>query len=76
MADLQRGGNPNSRLDKCQISNKAGVEGGASRCSWRENASEKDWQSLTPEKSPHHDRIVAEHRDDNIDRERYHHFNG
>jgi hypothetical protein len=32
--------------------------------------------SSASEKSPHHDRVVAKDRDDEIDRERYHHFNG
>jgi hypothetical protein len=32
--------------------------------------------SSAPVKAPHHDRIVAKDRDNNIDRERYHHFNG
>ena len=32
--------------------------------------------SSAPQKSPHHNRIVTENRDDKIDREYYHQFNG
>jgi hypothetical protein len=34
------------------------------------------WLSSASEKSPHHHRIVAEGDDNNIEGERYHHFNG